>query len=298
MDSPIELPNGRLACGRHGLSVCGICCVDYTFMDDEDPDLPGELDMLSYQGGTVVDAQDRPGPGSFRQNVPFIVAQPRPMRDLGCFRGNGRVYPSKFVPPSPTSTPNELFPPGRGINRFLRLDNPDELLIFTDGSCLDNGRSSPRAGWAFVFKPNTPDGTHMASGRLEHYGPWGDYYEQTSNRAELRAVLAALRFRAWFGEGFTKLVIATDSEYVSKGATEWLRGWIRNGWRTSNRGDVKNRDLWEALLGEFDRLEEFGLTVEFWKIPRLLNIEADRAANRAAMEEDRDDYGDVFGVMV
>ena len=63
MDSPIELPDGRLACGRHGLPVCGSCCVDYTFMDDELPDSAGELDMLSYQGGSVVHAQDRPGPG-------------------------------------------------------------------------------------------------------------------------------------------------------------------------------------------------------------------------------------------
>ncbi|KAH7265967.1 hypothetical protein MRS44_008215 [Fusarium solani] len=303
MDSPIELPDGRLACGRHGLPVCGSCCVDYTFMDDELPDSAGELHMPSYQGVSVAYDQDRPGPGYFRRIDPVIDCQPLPMREQGCIIGRGRVYPSKFVPPSAGALPDELFPAGLGgrasphVYRFIRRNNPDEFLIFADGACLENGGSNPRAGWAIYFKPVTDRDSGIVSGRLEKVGPWGDYHEQTNNRAELRAVLAALRFRYWPGEGFTKLVIATESEYVAKGATEWVSGWLWNGWRTSNRGAVKNRDLWEALLGEFERLEELGLKVEFWKIPRSLNAMADRAAKRAAEDEDLDDYCDVMGAL-
>jgi hypothetical protein len=33
-DSPVELPNGRLVCKAHGLVICGICTVDYSFMND------------------------------------------------------------------------------------------------------------------------------------------------------------------------------------------------------------------------------------------------------------------------
>ena len=37
---PVELPDGRLICRRHGLAVCPYCCVDFSFMEElsEDPD--------------------------------------------------------------------------------------------------------------------------------------------------------------------------------------------------------------------------------------------------------------------
>jgi len=41
--------------------------------------------------------------------------------------------------------------------------------------------------------------------------------------------------------------IYTDSKYVKQGITEWLPRWKRNGWRTSSRTEVRNRDLWERL---------------------------------------------------
>ncbi|EEU45670.1 uncharacterized protein NECHADRAFT_80795 [Fusarium vanettenii 77-13-4] len=306
MDNPIELPDGRLACGRHGLPVCGICCVDYTFMDDEveDPDLPGELDMLSDQGGSVVHTQDRPGRGYFRRTDPVIDCESLPGGEEGCIIGRGRAYPSKFVPPLVGDLPIDLFLAALGrrasphVYRFIRYDNPNEFLIFVDGACLDSGGANPRAGWAIYFKPRSGNDSGMVSGRLELVGPWGDYHEHTNNRAELRAVLAALRFRNWPGEGFNKLVIATHSEYVAKGATEWVLRWLWNGWRTSNREAVKNRDLWQALLGEFERLEELGLKVEFWKIPRSENPIANRVAKQAAKEEELRDYCDVRGALV
>jgi ribonuclease HI len=39
---------------------------------------------------------------------------------------------------------------------------------------------------------------------------------------------------------------------VRNGITDWIRTWVRNGWKTSARKPVKNRDLWEALY-ELDR---------------------------------------------
>ncbi|RTE80645.1 hypothetical protein BHE90_004828 [Fusarium euwallaceae] len=304
MDSPIDLPGGCLGCGRHGLTVCGACCVDYTFMDEVNEDSPGELDRVSDQEDTVVHDQDRPGRGYFRRIDPVIDSEPLPMREEGCIIGRGRVYPSKFVPPSVGASPAEVFPAGLGrranphVYRFLRCNKPDEFLIFTDGACCENRGPELRAAWAFQFKPATDRESGITSGRLELTGPWGDYYEHTNNRAQLRAVLAALRFRNWPGEGFTKLVIATDSEYVVKGATEWVSKWLWNSWRTSNREAAKNRDLWQALLGEFERLEELGLRVEFWKIPTGLNRELKKAAKRAVEDEEKRNYCDVVGALV
>ncbi|KJZ68522.1 hypothetical protein HIM_12087 [Hirsutella minnesotensis 3608] len=222
-------------------------------------------------------------------------------------RGTGRVSPTRFNPPSPTCTPGELFPAGISrratpfVSRFIRRDDSRQALIYVDGACLDNGQAKPKAGWAFVFKPEaagTAPDRLAVSGRLEKNGPFGDEHGQTSNRAELRAVLGALRFRHWEGEGFTTLVIATDSEYVAEGATTWARGWVRNGWRTSTGAYVKNKDLWEALLGEVERWDSWGLKIQFWRIPRTLNIVADGAAKLVAGEGDVEEYRETSGVLV
>ncbi|KAF4581097.1 RNase H domain protein [Ophiocordyceps camponoti-floridani] len=270
---PIELPDGRLICRPHGLTVCGYCCVDFNFDNEEFSE--GSDDELEMDG-------------------------PR--------RGSGRVFPTKFIPPSTTSTPRDLFGVGVGLTsttglhsrRFIRRDDPKQLLIYADGACLGNGQANPKAGWAFVFKPSkdSPSGSGgFCSGRLENEGPFGHRAAQTSNRAELRAILAALRFRVWYGEGFNKLVFATDSEYVAEGATSWLRLWIRNGWKTSGGDQVRNKDLWEALLGEVEHLSNKGLKIQFWRIPRELNEVADGEAKRAARGEDRGKYGSCYGVM-
>lgn len=172
------------------------------------------------------------------------------------------------------------------------------LLLRTDGACLNNGQANPKAGWAFVHHAGTgthePDG--VAQGRLESKGPYGDPAIQSSNRAELRAVIAALRFRNWEGENFHTVVIATDSEYVVKGSTAWVKNWVQNGWMTSGRAPVKNTDLWEMLLGEVERWKDAGMEIQFWKIPREWNGVADAAAKTAAEGHDVDEWREMIGM--
>lgn len=165
------------------------------------------------------------------------------------------------------------------------------VLLMTDGACLDNGQSNPRAGWAFFQGESLNGEPCVVSDRLENQGPWGDAGSQTSNRAELRAVIAALRFRHWRGEGFKTVVIATDSSYVVDGATQWAKDWVKNGWKTngSRRANVKNKDLWEGLLGECERAHGFDMAIQFWKIPREWNTLADEGAKKAAAEGDAPD---------
>lgn len=72
-------------------------------------------------------------------------------------------------------------------------------------------------------------------------------YTHPNNRAELRAVLAALTFSIWWGEGWQRVVLVTDSEYVANHATGWLRNWATRGCRTASGRPVANRDLWDEL---------------------------------------------------
>ncbi|PPQ70388.1 hypothetical protein CVT26_013854 [Gymnopilus dilepis] len=109
--------------------------------------------------------------------------------------------------------------------------------------------------------------------------------DATSNRAELSGVIFALWHCNWHNT-FDKIVVATDSEYVVKGCTEWANEWVRRGWRTASYAQVKNQDLWEQLLARIEWLQGRNCQVLFWKIPREWNSRADAAAKRAAARAD------------
>jgi ribonuclease HI len=72
---------------------------------------------------------------------------------------------------------------------------------------------------------------------------WGGEPDTTNNRMELTAAIRGLEAlnRA------SSIVLTTDSQYVRKGITEWIKGWKAKGWKTASRQPVKNRDLWERL---------------------------------------------------
>lgn len=197
-------------------------------------------------------------------------------------RGSGKAFPSKFC--TSTTYPCDLFTAlqsshGPGFH-FVHRNNQQKALAYVDGACSDNGQQNPRAAWAAVLRPPTSDSVYpcIVSGRLELKGPFGDESVATSNRAELRAAIAALRRNDWRANGFTSLVIATDSSYLVDGATSWAKGWVRNGWMTRTGGSVKNQDLWQLFLGEIEKCRDMNLEVELWKIPREMNEVADAAA--------------------
>lgn len=101
--------------------------------------------------------------------------------------------------------------------------------IHTDGACL--GNPGP-GGWAAL----------MRYGGHERELVGGEP-QTTNNRMELLAAIAALEAL----KSPCAVVLHTDSQYVQKGISEWLPGWIRRGWKTAGGAPVKNRDLWERL---------------------------------------------------
>ncbi|KAI0897132.1 hypothetical protein F4806DRAFT_464237 [Annulohypoxylon nitens] len=206
-------------------------------------------------------------------------------------RGSGKTFPSTFLVPTADTRPDSVFPPslvGKDrIHHFVHRDNQKKALAYTNGTCPDNGQQNPQAAWAAVLRPPVGDNIRpcIVSGQLELKGPFGDESVATSNRAELRAAIAALRCNDWHADGFTSVVIATDSSYVVDGATEWVRNWVLNGWKTRTGDPVKNQDLWELFLGEVEKCGEMGLEVELRKIAREMNELADAAAKETVYKE-------------
>jgi len=72
---------------------------------------------------------------------------------------------------------------------------------------------------------------------------FGGENETTNNRMELMAVIMALKEMSPSEE----LTIYTDSTYVQKGISEWIKNWKLNNWRSSSKKPVKNKDLWMQL---------------------------------------------------
>lgn len=112
----------------------------------------------------------------------------------------------------------------------------ERICIFTDGGC--SGNPGP-GGWAYVILNR--DGTILDE-------TWGAEANTTNNRMELSAAVAALeRIQQKIPGSGTALALYTDSQYVQKGISTWIHSWKRNGWRTSSKEPVKNKDLWQKL---------------------------------------------------
>jgi ribonuclease HI len=105
----------------------------------------------------------------------------------------------------------------------------ERIEIYADGACKGNPGAG---GWGVLLR-----------GAGSEKELFGGEPQTTNNRMELTAVirgLEALKRRC-------AVVVYTDSQYVHKGISEWIRGWKRSGWKTADKKPVKNEDLWRRL---------------------------------------------------
>lgn len=146
-----------------------------------------------------------------------------------------RLFPSPYVSPSQAA----INAAQDTTSKMILIDDPHhipdfpggKLVIWTDGSCSPNPGPG---GWGLYAEA---DGNPWVSLN----GPGGK--NTTNNQMELKAAIEALKIIP----PKTHAIIYTDSQYVKRGITEWISGWIRQGWKTSSKKPVKNKDLWVEL---------------------------------------------------
>jgi len=109
------------------------------------------------------------------------------------------------------------------------------IQIYTDGSSL--GNPGP-GGWGVVVIQNEKI--------IKELG--GHDKDTTNNRMELTGAIEALKY---INKNHKKddVTIFADSTYVLSGITLWVHNWEKNGWRTANKKQVLNQDLWKELVG-------------------------------------------------
>lgn len=101
--------------------------------------------------------------------------------------------------------------------------------MYTDGAC--SGNPGP-GGWGVLLRFNGTEKTLSGGEAMT-----------TNNRMELMAAISGLEAL----KKECKVTIHTDSKYVMDGITKYMKNWIIKGWKTADRKDVKNQDLWQRL---------------------------------------------------
>ena len=121
-----------------------------------------------------------------------------------------------------------------------------KINIYTDGACV--GNPGP-GGWAAII---------LYDGKKKEL--FGGEKLTTNNRMELTAAIEAINYCAK-EEGsqpsLKQIQIYTDSTYVKEGITVWINSWEKNNWKTADKKNVKNVDLWKKLkeLTRFNQVE-------------------------------------------
>lgn len=111
------------------------------------------------------------------------------------------------------------------------------ISIYTDGSCTNNGKKDSYGAYSFVI---------ISNGILIY-----EYSEfktgVTNNQMEILGVSKSLEYLLENHLNSQNVYIHSDSEYVVKGITEWIKGWKKNNWKNAAKQPVKNKEYWMDL---------------------------------------------------
>ena len=114
------------------------------------------------------------------------------------------------------------------------------VLVHADESCLGNGTEPPNPGGNAALI-EVPAGDSLAR--------W-DFFECSPNTTNQKMALAgAIAVLEWLRRRWQRVdaVYVSDSEYLTKGMSEWVKDWQARGWKRKT-GPVDNLELWQKLV--------------------------------------------------
>ena len=119
------------------------------------------------------------------------------------------------------------------------------VVTHLDESCLGNGREGDNpGGTGGLIEVRTGKGIERR-----------EFYQHapatTNNRMALAGAIGLLQLLSAKGKRL-RVLIVSDSEYLVRGAREWLPGWVSRGWKRKS-GAIENLELWRALHASLAR---------------------------------------------
>lgn len=116
------------------------------------------------------------------------------------------------------------------------------LDFYTDGAYSSK---SEMGGWACLC---IEDGVIIDK-------QYGNEPYTTNNRMELTGFLCALENANIIESKNVCVNIYVDSAYIVNCINDkWYIKWLKNGWRTADRQEVKNQDLWVRIIALYIKL--------------------------------------------
>jgi len=179
-----------------------------------------------------------------------------------------RCYPVKknLFSTNNDSIDGNLFPSELETGRKLfKFNKNNEVIVFTDGACSKNGKSTASAGAGVWF-----GNCHPLNLSVKVPG------KQTNNNAEIYSVIKAIDIVK--ATGLSRINIYTDSEFVIKSVNEWMPLWKANGWKTSRGDDVKNKELFIQLIDTLKNMD----SVNWTHVPGHKGITGNEEADKLA----------------
>jgi ribonuclease HI len=137
------------------------------------------------------------------------------------------------------------------------------VVLYTDGACSGNPGVG---GWACILMYNKHQKQLSGGEQLT-----------TNNRMELTAVIEGLNQL----KEKCNVEIYSDSAYVINAVNkDWLTQWQLRGWKTANKDDVMNKDLWEKLIALLSKHK-----TTFIKVKGHSDNEYNNLCDKLAVEE-------------
>ena len=148
------------------------------------------------------------------------------------------------------------------------------IKIYTDGSSLGN---PGKGGWGMVS---------IDDDKIIH--EFGGFDKNTTNnRMELKAVIESLKYVIKHHEK-NNVTIFADSNYVLMGITSWIFNWEKNGWKTANKKEVMNQELWKELI---NLIRNCKVKIKWEKVKghsgHVHNDRADEIATTCALKQEK-----------
>lgn len=153
----------------------------------------------------------------------------------------------------------------------------DFIIIAVDGACRDDGRSNARVAY----------GVYINIGSQFNMAGLLDEGFMTNQRAKTTAAIETCTFCCQmlntpnFDQKIRQVTIKSDSAYLVNSMVMHVEKWRLNGYTSARGLPVVNGDILRGLDECVVSLEEKGVDVRFWHVPRSQNKQADKLANAA-----------------
>lgn len=127
---------------------------------------------------------------------------------------------------------------GSALKKETPIETENNLIVFTDGACTNNGKKNARASFAVAY-PYHPEWNY-AEEILED--------KKSNNVGEFNALVYAIEHCNTIDPEFKKtLIVYTDSMLLVNTVTKWMSNWKRNGWKKADGEEIANLELVQKI---------------------------------------------------